>query len=44
MKEPEMEEVGALMVKVLEHIEDEAVIAEVREATTDLAGRFPLYE
>ncbi|UCF07049.1 MAG: serine hydroxymethyltransferase [bacterium] len=44
MKEPEMEEVGTLMVKVLEHIEDDAVIAEVREATSDLARRFPLYE
>lgn len=44
MKEPEMEEVGALMVRVLENLEDENVITEVREATAELARRFPLYE
>lgn len=44
MKESEMEEVGALMVKVLDNIEDENVIATVRSAAEDLAKRFPLYQ
>ena len=44
MKESEMEEVGALMVRVLENLEDENVITGVREAAADLARRFPLYE
>jgi len=44
MKESEMGEVGALMVKVLDNIEDENVIATVRSAAEDLAKRFPLYQ
>lgn len=44
MKEAEMEEVGSLMVRVLSNIDDEKVMAEVREATAALAERFPLYE
>ena len=44
MKEAEMEEIGGLIVRVLENIEDEAVIEEVRTAAANLAGRFPLYE
>ncbi len=44
MKEPEMEEIGRMMARVLDNLEDEAVIAEVREAATDLAARFPLYQ
>jgi glycine hydroxymethyltransferase len=43
MKEPEMEEIGGLMVHVLDNIEDESVIAEAREAAAGLARRFPLY-
>ncbi|OQX82667.1 MAG: serine hydroxymethyltransferase [Candidatus Latescibacteria bacterium 4484_7] len=44
MKEPEMEEIGRLMVRVLENIDDEKVISDVRNATADLVARFPLYE
>ncbi len=44
MKESEMEEIGRIFVNVLGSIEDENVINEMREASTDLAGRFPLYE
>ncbi len=43
MKEAEMEEIGGLIVRVLENIEDEAVIEEVRTAAASLAARFPLY-
>ncbi len=43
MKEPEMEEIGRLMARVLGNLADDAVIAEVREAAADLAARFPLY-
>lgn len=43
MKEPEMAEVGALMLRVLDHIQDETVIAETRGAAGALAKRFPLY-
>lgn len=43
MKEPEMAEVGALMLRVLDHIADEKVVAEVRGAAGALARRFPLY-
>ncbi len=43
MKEPEMEEIGGLMVRVLDNIEDDSVIAEAREAAAGLARRFPLY-
>ncbi len=44
MKEAEMEEIGKLIVRVLENIEDEAVIGEARAAAAGLAARFPLYE
>jgi glycine/serine hydroxymethyltransferase len=44
MKEAEMEQIGGLIARVLESIEDEAVIAEARKAAADLAARFPLYE
>lgn len=43
MKEPEMEELGKLMTRVLDNMTDERVIAEVREASAALARRFPLY-
>lgn len=43
MKEPEMEEIGGLMVRVLDNIEDESVISEARKAAAGLAKRFPLY-
>jgi len=44
MKEAEMEEIGGFIVRVLENIEDEAVIGEVRAGATALAARFPLYQ
>ncbi|HEY5133976.1 MAG TPA: serine hydroxymethyltransferase [Candidatus Krumholzibacteriaceae bacterium] len=44
MKEGEMENLGLLMAKVLDNMTDDAVIAEVRKATGELAKRFPLYE
>ena len=44
MKEPEMEEIGGMMARVLDNLEDEAVIAEVRREAGDLAARFPLYQ
>jgi len=44
MKEAEMEEIGRLIVRVLENIEDETVIGEVRSKAAALAARFPLYE
>ncbi len=44
MKEAEMEEVGNMMAKVLENIEDDSVIEAVRSEAENLAGRFPLYE
>jgi glycine hydroxymethyltransferase len=43
MKEAEMDQVGSLMVRVLENIEDEQVIREVRDQTRELAASFPLY-
>jgi glycine hydroxymethyltransferase len=43
MKEPEMEEIGGMMVRVLENIENEDVITEVGEKAAELARRFPLY-
>ncbi|MFO7915492.1 MAG: serine hydroxymethyltransferase [Candidatus Krumholzibacteriales bacterium] len=44
MKEPEMDEIGELMVRVLENHTDENVIREVRGRALELAGAFPLYE
>ncbi|HUV36791.1 MAG TPA: serine hydroxymethyltransferase [Patescibacteria group bacterium] len=44
MKETEMEEIGRMMVRVLDNLEDEAVIAEVRGEAADLTARFPLYQ
>ena len=44
MKEPEMDTLGGLMVKVLDDMANEKVIADAREATAALAKGFPLYE
>ena len=44
MKEDAMAEVGDLMDRVLKNMEDETVIAEVREKAAALAARYPLYE
>ncbi len=44
MKEPEMDTLGKIMAHVLDNIMDEKAIADAREATAELAKRFPLYE
>lgn len=44
MKEDQMDEIGELMVKVLENHTDGNVIREVRTRAVELAGEFPLYE
>ena len=44
MKEDEMEIVGNLILKVLNNIEDENIIKEVKNEVTELTGRFPLYK
>lgn len=44
MKEAEMIEIADLMCRVLEDYKNEAVIAEVRDATLKLCEAFPLYE
>jgi glycine hydroxymethyltransferase len=43
MKEPEMKTIAGLMIRVLENIGDENVIAEVRQKTSELCELFPLY-
>ena len=43
MKEHEMAQIGDLMVRVLQNIEDDATIAAVREETKALCEAFPLY-
>jgi glycine hydroxymethyltransferase len=43
MKEKEMEEIGMMMCKVLENVDDEAVISEVRKETRRMCESFPLY-
>jgi glycine hydroxymethyltransferase len=42
-REPEMREVGGLIVRVLENISSEEVHAEVRRRVAGLTERFPLY-
>ncbi len=44
MKEAEMDEVGDMMSYVMNNIEDDGVIEEVRGRVEALAKRFPLYE
>jgi len=41
--EAQMREVGALIVRVLENISNEAALAEVRRKVAALTERFPLY-
>ncbi len=43
MKEPEMEAIGDMIARVLKDIENDAVVAEVREGVRELCERFPLY-
>jgi glycine hydroxymethyltransferase len=42
-KEPEMRQVAKLIARVLEHISDEEVLADVRLKVGELTSRFPLY-
>ncbi|HEY6345879.1 MAG TPA: serine hydroxymethyltransferase [Bryobacteraceae bacterium] len=43
-REAEMREVGALIVRTLENISSESVLAEVRDRVVSLTARFPLYD
>ncbi len=43
MKEPEMEAIGDMIARVLKDIENDVVVAEVREEVRELCERFPLY-
>jgi glycine hydroxymethyltransferase len=42
-KEPEMIEVAHMMCDVMDHLDDEQVIASVRERVGNLCARFPVY-
>jgi glycine hydroxymethyltransferase len=43
MKEPEMEAIGDMIARVLKDIENDDVVAAVREEVRELCDRFPLY-
>jgi glycine hydroxymethyltransferase len=43
MKEQEMAAIGAMIVEILKHTQDEGVLRRVRESVRDLCDRFPLY-
>jgi len=43
MREPEMKAIGDMIARVLKDIENDAVVAEVREEVRELCERFPLY-
>jgi glycine hydroxymethyltransferase len=43
-REPEMRETGELIADVLQHIESEETIAQVRQKAAVLVARFPLYQ
>ena len=43
MKKPEMEAIGDMIARVLKDIENDVVVAEVREEVRELCERFPLY-
>ena len=42
MQEPEMRQIGAWIARVIDHIGNASVLAEVRQAVFDLTRRFPL--
>ena len=44
MREPEMQQIGAWIADVLEHVGDGATEQRVRRQVAELAGRFPVYE
>ena len=43
LREPEMREVGELIVRVIENPANQAILAEVRRKVSGLTERFPLY-
>jgi glycine hydroxymethyltransferase len=43
MREPEMDEIAALIARALTHVGDAGALAKVAEETTALCKRFPLY-
>jgi glycine/serine hydroxymethyltransferase len=43
MKEPEMQQIGEFMARILDNIKDESVADAVRGETAELCDRFPLY-
>lgn len=43
MKEPEMEKIADMMMRVLKNHEDQAVLETVRKEVKELTARFPLY-
>ncbi len=44
MKEPEMGKIAELIVRVIENVDDEKILNEVKEDVNKLAARFPLYK
>ncbi|MBM3330016.1 MAG: serine hydroxymethyltransferase, partial [Calditrichaeota bacterium] len=44
MKEDEMRTIGRIIAEVLENLADDALIARAAAKTSELSGRFPLYE
>jgi glycine hydroxymethyltransferase len=43
MKKPEMTQIAGLMIRILENVDDENIIAQVRKETSELCEKFPLY-
>ncbi|MFO0778029.1 MAG: serine hydroxymethyltransferase [Nitrospira sp.] len=43
MREPEMKQIVALVDRVLQHRQDQAILEEVREQAKVLCGRFPIF-
>jgi glycine hydroxymethyltransferase len=43
MREPEMERIGDMMCRVLENIEDDKTIQDVRRETKALCEAYPVY-
>jgi glycine/serine hydroxymethyltransferase len=44
MKEPEMRRIARLIAEVLNHLEDESAIKNVRSQVESLTQEYPLYE
>jgi glycine hydroxymethyltransferase len=43
MREPEMAEIASLIGRALRHRDDEAALAEIRDAAANLCSKFPPY-